>query len=117
MISRFALLEPATDGVKTTLTVQVEPATSVLLQVEVVAKLDAFVPVSEITNPVRGATPVFRIVTVWAADARPSSCKGNVIALVERLTAEPPAAEGVARLLRTRMICDVDTGLVHESAG
>ena len=70
---------PATAGVNTTLSVQALPATSVVPQLSVSAKLAASVPATAIFNPFKSALPVFLSEIVCGADATPTVCAANVI--------------------------------------
>jgi hypothetical protein len=73
--------------------VQLPAAARVAPQVVVSAKLETFVPPSEIVTPVSIAVPVFVSVTVWAALVVAICVVGNEIAVLDRdawgATAEP----------------------------
>ena len=63
---RVAFRVPAAEGVKVTLTVQLEPGDRLEAQVVAWVKSDAFVPASEIAMLLSVVVPMFLSVTIWA---------------------------------------------------
>lgn len=81
---RLALRVPATWGRKVVLTVQVDPAVSVVPHVlDEIAKSAEFVPVMVMLVMLRVEVPVFLSVTVWAAEVTKFTVKGKVIEVTE----------------------------------
>lgn len=82
-----AVLVPVPDGVNFMLTEQLEPTATAALQVLLSLKSEAFAPPILTPNTVKGAFPVFEIVTDCAELGVVTSWFGNVSPLEDRFTA------------------------------
>jgi hypothetical protein len=76
--TRFAVRDPFADGVKRTVTVQLELPASDAPQLFVWAKLEALVPVIAMLEIVTAPLPVLLTVTVSGAEVTVSAVLGNV---------------------------------------
>lgn len=85
-----ALSDVGRDGLKTTATEQDCPAARLEPQALVKLKSAAFRPDRVRASEVRGALPELVRVTVWAAEATPSTVLGKTRALGERITLKVP---------------------------